>query len=77
MEITTSACAQIHITHIGASVLLREAGCHSACVEYITSAAKRATGGGRNRVGGQTLRSGLRLDANEVALHSPLQSIQT
>lgn len=56
MEITTSACAKIHIAHIGASVLLREAGCHSACAEYITWAAKHDTrGGGSNRVGGQTV----------------------
>lgn len=73
MEITTSACTQIHIAHIGASVLLREAGCHSACVEYITRAAKQGAGGGRNRVGWQTSGSGLCLNANEVALHSPLQ----
>lgn len=70
MEITTSACTQIHITHTGASVLLGKAGCHSACVEYITRAAKHATGGGRNRVEGQTLRSGLCLYANQAALHS-------
>lgn len=75
IEITTSACTQIRITHIGASVLLREAGCHSACVEYITRAAKHATGGGRNRVGGQTLRSALRLNANGAAVHSPLQRV--
>lgn len=75
IEIITSACTQIRITHIGASVLLREAGCHSACVEYITRAAKHATGGGRNRVGGQTLRSVLRLNANGAAVHSPLQRV--
>lgn len=34
-EITTSACTQTGIPHTGASVLLREAGCHSACAEYI------------------------------------------
>lgn len=40
-----SAYTQILITHIGASVLLREVGCHSVSVEYITRAAKHATGG--------------------------------
>lgn len=73
MEITTSASTQTHITQVGASVLLREVGCHSACVEYLTRAAKHNTGEGRNRVGGQTLRFGIRFDANEITLHSRLQ----
>ena len=39
---------------------------------YISRAAKHATGGVGvgDRVGGQTLRPGLRLDANEAALHA-------
>ena len=76
-EITTSACSQIRRPLTQERVfLLREAGCHSACAEYIyiyiSRAAKHTTGGVGvgDRVGGQTLRTGLRLDANEAALHA-------
>lgn len=73
MEITTSASTQIHITHVGASVLLREVGCHSTCVEYITRAAENNMGERRNGVGGQILWFGILFNANEITLHSRLQ----
>lgn len=72
-EITTSASTHIHITHVGAGVLLQEVGCRSACVEYITRAAEHSTGEGRSGVGGQTPRFAVRLDANEITVHSRLQ----